>query len=135
MAVFRPTNESNLCKLNFDDKVHYELPLHEENLVKIKRIADEQREKILKIDEASETAMNELYNSLLDAIDEILGDEAGANIMGLFNNPGVLDAGEVILFIVNEFTLAYHARINKAKAQASIPGKTVAPPSEKRGRR
>ena len=135
MAVFRPTNESNVCTLNFDDKLHYEIPLHEENLAKIKRVADEQKAKLSALDKDSESAINELYNSLLDAIDEILGEDAGANIMGIFNNPGVLEAGEVICFIVKEFTLAYHARLNKAKADASLPEGTVAPQGGKRGRR
>ena len=136
MAVFKPTSERKNCILEFDNNIRYELPIHEEILDKISAMAKKQLATLKGIDNGAENATDEIYNTLLDAIDDILGDGAGADIMTVFNKPGILDAGEVIFFIVNEYRKAYSARLNALKADASDFAKDVSESVDvKRGRR
>ena len=135
MAVFKPTRQNNSCILEFDNNIKYELPIHEEMLDKISAMAKKQLATLKSIDNESATATDEIYNTLLDAIDDILGDGAGADIMTIFNKPGILDAGEVIFFIVNEYRKAYGARLNALKADASDFVNEPPTADAKRGRR
>lgn len=134
MAVFRPEIESNVCKLNFDDKFTYELSLHEDTNKRVAEIANKQLQALKKIDENNPESIDKVYNMMLDGIDEILGEGAGADIMSIFSKPSLLDIGDVLSYITKEYKLAYNARLNKHKAEADVP-KTTHPANGKRGRR
>lgn len=122
MAVFRPEQESNVCKLNFDDKFNYELPLHEDENLRIANIAKEQVKKLKGLQNVdTREVYDKIYNDMLDALDEILGEGAGADIMSIFPKPSLLDVGDVLTYITKEYGLAYNARLNKHKAAASVP--------------
>lgn len=135
MAVFRPQSENNVCKLNFDDKFFYELPLHEDTNARIANIANEQIKKLKGINDNTPETYNEVYNMMLDALDDILGEGAGADIMSLYSKPSLFDIGDVVAYITTEYKKAYNARLNKYKADGKIPP-TIAPVNNrKRGRR
>lgn len=134
MAVFRPEIESNVCTLNFDDKFTYELPLHEDTNKRVAEIANKQLQALKKVDENNPDSIDKVYNMMLDGIDEILGEGAGADIMSIFPKPSLLDIGDVLHYIAKEYGLAYNARLNKYKANADIP-KATHPANGKRGRR
>ena len=134
MAVFRPITEDNVCTLNFDDKFTYELPLHEDTNKRVAEIANKQLQELKKIDENNPESIDKVYNVMLDGIDEILGEGAGADIMSIFSKPSLLDIGDVLFYITKEYKLAYNARLNKYKADAVEP-ETTHPANGKRGRR
>lgn len=128
MGVFRPSREKRVCTLNFDDKFSYELPLHEDTARNIAAICDKQKEALERIKADDPTAFDKAYNSSLDALDEILGEGAGADIMSIYENPGLFDIAEVVNYIVDEFKAAYGALMNEQK-------KTGPAPNRARGRR
>lgn len=133
MAVFRPTTENEVCTLNFDDKFTYEIPLDEETNLAIVKVAEDAIVKLNKINDNTSDAYGEAYNSTLDAIDEILGENAGADIMSIFKKPGLIQACEVINFITTEYTEAYRKMLDKFKTTATMP--PVSHPAQKRGRK
>lgn len=140
MAVFRPTTNANVCTLNFDDKLTYEIPLHENTLKSIQNIAIDMQKKILALKGNDEDLEKEVYNISLDAFDEILGEGAGADIMSIFHKPSLFDVAEVLSYIVKEYTLAFHAKLNKVKTEAVFApeSEAIIKPTEndeKRGRR
>lgn len=121
MAVFRPQERKQVCILNFDDKFKYELQIHEDVAKTIAETADRQLKFVeeLKADDAK--AVDKAYNAVLDAIDEILGEGAGADIMSLYERPGLLDVAEVITFIGTEYKTAYSECLNKHKTSGTVP--------------
>lgn len=133
MAIFRPTQESNVCKLNFDDKFIYELPLHEDTTKAIAKVAEKQMQALKQIKDNDDDGFDKAYNLALDAIDGILGEGAGADIMSLYSKPSLFDIAAVISFITKEYKVAYNARLNAYKAQGAVPPTNA--PNNKRGRR
>lgn len=121
MAVFRPQEKKQVCELNFDDKYTYELQLHEDVAKTIAVAADKQLKFIESLKEDDVSAIDKAYNAALDAIDEMLGEGAGADIMSLYEKPGLLDVAEVITFIGEEYKAAYSKRLNKHKASGTVP--------------
>lgn len=107
MNVFRPRHEQRVCKLNFDDKFFYELPLHEAQARDMAKLADAQISAIQKLKADDPDAFDKAYNLSLDALDELLGDGAGADIMSIYDKPSVFDVAEVITYIANEYKDAY----------------------------
>lgn len=122
MATFRPTN--NTCELNFDDKFYYTLPLSEKTLHRIVDICDAQIKALKQIAENDKDALSRAYNISLDALDEMLGEGAGADIMSIFDDPGLLEVGQVIAYISEEYSEKY---------KAAFPHSNPTP--DKRGRR
>lgn len=122
MATFRPVN--NTCELNFDDKFIYTLPLGEKTLNRIADICGGQLKALKQINENDKDALTKAYNLSLDALDDMLGEGAGADIMSLFDEPGLLEIGQVITFISNEYGEKY---------KAAFPQSRPAP--DKRGRK
>ena len=120
MSVFRPTKD-RVCKLNFDDKFFYELSLHEETATALGKIADKQLQYAKSINENDPEAINKAYNSTLDAIDEMLGEGAGADIMSLDDRPSLFDVAEVIRYISAEYSAAYSEHLEAHKATGTIP--------------
>lgn len=115
MNVFRPRQEQRVCKLNFDDKFFYELPLHEEQARDMAKLADAQISAIQKLRADDPDAFDKAYNLSLDALDELLGDGAGADIMSIYDKPSVFDLAEVITYISNEYKAAYEEYLGVEK--------------------
>lgn len=132
MAVFRPTQENDVCELNFDDKFVYKISLDEETNLDIAKIGERHIENLQKLTENTPDAFKKAYNSTLDAIDEILGDGAGADIMSLYEKPGLVQIGQVLNFILEEYGNSYKAMFDKYKSTATLP---PAHPAIKRGRK
>lgn len=115
MTVFRPRHEQRVCKLNFDDKFFFELPLHEEQARNMAKLADAQISAIQKLKADDPDAFDKAYNLSLDALDELLGDGAGADIMSIYDKPSVFDLAEVITYIANEYNAAYSEYLSVQK--------------------
>lgn len=120
MAVFRPAN-TNECELNFDDKFTYNILLHEETLRSIATLADKQVKALSALNAEDEGALDKAYNMALDAIDEILGVGAGADIMSLYEKPSITDVADVISFITKEVSEQYKQMLNKYKSTGTPP--------------
>ena len=120
MSVFRPTS-NRVCKLNFDDKFFYELSLHEETARELGKIADKQLQYAKSINDNDPDAIDKAYNSTLDALDEMLGEGAGADIMSLYEKPSLFDIAEVIAYISKEYSAAYNEHLNMHKATGTTP--------------
>lgn len=116
MSTFRPTREKRVCALNFDDKFCYELSLHEETLQKITSISDKQVKALEAIRPDNPNALNDAYNMTLDALDEILGEGAGADIMSLYDKPSLFDVADVITYIGDEYRAAFAEQLGEQKA-------------------
>lgn len=129
MAVFRPQKEA-VCELNFDDKFTFTLSIHEDTIKKISTIADAQLKKMKALDTENTDALDEAYNSTLDAIDDMLGEGASDKIMSIFEKPGLLEAAAVITYIAEEYSEQYKSTLGAYKAE----GKTI-PSTARRGRR
>lgn len=132
MAVFRPEEKLEVCTLNFDDKFIYEIPLDEETNINIAQIGDKQVNALKAINIDDVDALNKAYNATLDAIDAILGEGAGADIMSLYKKPGLMQTVAVINYITTEYISAYNALLDRYKATATLPNEH---PAVKRGRK
>lgn len=128
MAIFRPNTKGRVCVLNFDEKVKFELSLHEDTARKVGEIAQKQADMLEKLDQTDPTALDKAYDITLDALDDLLGENAGAQIMGIYEKPSIFDVADVVTYIGNEYKAAYAELLNNHK-QAGIP------PTEQRGRR
>ena len=128
MAIFRPNAKGRVCVLNFDEKVKFELPLHENTARKLGEIAQKQADALARLEQTDPTALDKAYNYVLDALDELLGENAGAEIMSIYENPSVFDVAEVVTYIGNEYKAAY-ADMLGAQKQAGVVQ------TEQRGRR
>jgi hypothetical protein len=131
MAVFRPTKTAE-CELNFDDKFIYHIPLHEDTLRSIAKLSEKQVEALSALNPEDEDAMNKAYNMALDAVDGILGEGAGADIMSLYERPSITDVAEVVRYITEEVSGQYKKLMEKYKTTGSVPPVKT---GTKRGRR
>lgn len=132
MGTFRPNNDNNVCKLNFDDKFFYELPLHEDTNLRVANIANEQLKALKELeDNATQETYNKVYNISLDALDDMLGEGAGAQIMSLYEKPSLFDIGDIIHYITKEYGEAYNKRLDRYKANGTHPAQS----DIKKGRR
>lgn len=127
MATFRPTN--NTCELNFDDKFIYQLALNDKTMHRIADICEAQLKALEQIKDTDKDAFDKAYNLSLDALDEILGDGAGADVMSIFEEPGLLELGQVIDYISKEYAESYKSAFAKNSTPAHAPA------ASKRGRR
>ena len=134
MSTFRPRQEKRVCKLNFDDKFFYELPLHENMAREFAAICDKQKKALESIDRNDPTAFDKAYNASLDALDEILGEGAGADVMSIYDEPSLFDIVEVVNYISGEFKAAYEALLGEQKKVGLVPNR-VMPGAAPRGRR
>lgn len=117
MAVFRPSN--NVCKLNFDDRFFYELPLHEDTADAI----DKATAKLAKVAPKDREGVDDAYNIALDIIDDIIGEGAADEIMTIFEKPGTLEVWSVLYYILDEWKEAYSAELEKIKKTADLPNR------------
>lgn len=127
MATFRPNTSGRVCAFNFDDKVKFELPLHENTARKLGEISQRQADELTRLSQTDQTALDKAYNCALDALDELFGENAGAEIMSIFENPSVFDVADVLNYIGNEYKASYASLMNAHKQSGTIP--------EQRGRR
>lgn len=121
MSTFRPNQAGRVCTLNFDDKFTFEMPLHEETSRKVAKIAEKQIESLKKINPEDEGAFEALFNSSLDAIDEILGEGAGDKIMSMYETPSLFDVAEVVTFISDTYKEDYNKLMSGYKAAGAVP--------------
>lgn len=120
MATFRPIKDKT-CKLNFDDKFFFELPLHEDTARMLAEVADKQIKTLSELDANDPNSFDIAYNTSLDALDEIFGEGAGENIMSIYEKPSLFDVKAVVDYITNEFKTAYTAQLNAYKVTGTIP--------------
>lgn len=125
MATFRPNANKNICELNFDDKFKYNLVINEDTAEKMAKIAEKQIEALKNINGDSGEVFKKAYNISLDALDELLGENAGAEIMSLYENPGLFEVAEVVNYINEEYSKAYEETLNKYKASGTVPPAVV----------
>lgn len=123
MSTFRPRQEKRVCKLNFDDKFYYELPLHENTARDMAKLAEAQISAIERINKDDPDAFDKAYNLSLDALDELLGEGAGADIMSIYENPSVFDIAEVITYISDEYKAAYSEFLGAQKKAGPTPNR------------
>ena len=62
-----------------------------------------------------------LFNSSLDAIDEILGEGAGEKIMSIFENPSLFDVAAVINYISETYKGDYEKMLGGHKKAGTVP--------------
>lgn len=134
MSTFRPKQEKRVCKLNFDDKFFYELPLHEDTIRSISDICDRQRKALQSITPNDPEAFDKAYNSSLDALDEILGEGAGADVMSIYEKPSLFDIAEVVNYIAGELNEGYAALLSEQKKTGHVPNRAERRAAQ-RGRR
>lgn len=121
MAVFRPTRNKE-CTFNFDDKFTFSLSVNENVMLKIGKIVKKQAEYMQSLKGDDPEVLSLAYNSSLDALDEIFGEGAGADIMSVFgDNPSLFDVAEVINYINSEFTTAFSSFMAERKAAGALP--------------
>lgn len=125
MAIFRPNEHKEVCKLNFDDRFIYELPLNEDFTRNLAEIADKQQNILKGFVNGNADDLKTVYNMSLDALDELLGEGAGADIMSIYENPGLFEVAAVINYIAEEYKEAYTVLLNKYKAQGKAPAATL----------
>lgn len=105
MAAF--SFKKRVCTLDFGAH-KYDLPLNENELNRIRGVAEDMEKKLRAISGNDKTAWDEAYNLSLDGIDEILGEGAGEEIMSLCEHePGLTDLKDVISFISTEYKEAF----------------------------
>ena len=121
MSTFRPNTKGRVCTLNFDDKHIFELPLHEDTMREVAKIGEKQIEKIERINKEDEKAFDLIYDSSLDAIDEILGEGAGAKIMSIYEKPSLFDVADVVTYIAETYKEEYNKAFEAHKKAGSIP--------------
>lgn len=134
MSTFRPRQDKRVCKLNFDDKFFYELPLHENMARKFADICDKQKKALESIKADDPAAFDKAYNASLDALDEILGEGAGADVMSIYDEPSLFDIVEVVNYISGEFKAAYEALLSEQKKAGPAPNRAERRAAQ-RGRR
>lgn len=121
MSTFRPNRNGRVCVLNFDDKFTFELPLHEETSRKLAKIAERQIEATKKMNPEDENAFDVIFNSSIDAIDEILGEGAGDKIMSLYEKPSLFDVADVINYISETYSGDYRKALGENKKAGIVP--------------
>lgn len=120
MSTFRPNTKGRVCTLNFDDKFIFEIPLHEDTARSIAKIAEKQIEKVQRINPEDENAVDLIYDSSLDAIDEVLGEGAGAKIMSIYERPSLFDVAEVITYISETYSEEYKKLLDAHKKAGNV---------------
>lgn len=120
MNTFRPRHEKRVCKLNFDDKFFYELPLHEGTARDMAKLSEAQISALSKIKDNDPDAFDKAYNISLDALDELLGDGAGADIMSIYDDPSLFDIAEVVTYIADEYKAAYEEFLSSQKKAGPV---------------
>ena len=121
MSTFRPNPKGRVCTLNFDDKYIFEIPLHEETSRKLSKIAEKQIETAKRINLEDENALDALFNSTLDCIDEILGEGAGDQIMSIYEKPSLFDVADVINYISETYSAEYKKVLDGHKKSGTVP--------------
>ena len=125
MATFRPNENKRVCKLNFDEKFFYEIPLNEKTAKKFADICDRNMKALEKLATDDPEAFDKAFDMCLDAIDELLGEGAADDVMGLYEDPGFIEVADVINYIASEYKAAYTAELDKLKATGELPNRAA----------
>lgn len=105
------------CKLTFGDKV-FELPLNEQTADLIAKSFDGKlAPNLANIDD-----VNAFYDSLMNAIDDLLGEGSADLIMSRFKHPGTMEVLSVVQYITSEWNAQYSASVEEMKKTAQLPG-------------
>ena len=119
------------CNLTFGDNT-YELPLNEQTA---DLITNAFSDKVMPPKFENIKDMDIFYNNSMDAIDEVLGEGAAANIMSRFKHAGALEIMGVMNFISSEFNAQYAVAVEEMKKTANIPNRETRRATNKGGRR
>ena len=104
------------CKLTFGENV-FELPLNEQTADLIaKSFEGKLTPNLANIDD-----VNAFYDSLMNAIDDLLGEGSADVIMSRFKHPGTMELASVINYITEEWNAQYKASIEEVKKTAQLP--------------
>lgn len=105
------------CKLTFGDKV-FELPLNEQTADKISKAFDD---KLLTPNMSNIEDVNAFYDSIMDAIDNLLGEGSADAIMSRFAHPGTMELLSVVNYITGEWNSQYKTSVEEMKKTAQLP--------------
>lgn len=108
------------CKLTFGGNV-FELPLNEQTADKISKAFDN---KLITPNMSSIEDINAFYDSVMDAIDDVLGEGSADAIMSRFAHPGTMELLSVVNFITGEWNTQYSASVEEMKKTAQLPSVT-----------
>lgn len=108
------------CKLTFGDKV-FELPLNEQTADLISKAFDN---KLITPNMTSIDDVNAFYDSVMDAIDNVLGEGSADEIMSRFAHPGTMELLSVVNYITGEWNAQYSATVEEMKKTAQLPSVT-----------
>lgn len=107
------------CKLKFGE-FEYSLPLNEQTAELLEKAFSD---KVLPPNFTSIDDINDFYNKVIDAIDEVLGEGAADNIMSRFKHAGTMELLSVVDYIMNEWKTQYRAEVEEMKKTANIPNR------------
>lgn len=107
------------CNLKFGDK-EYKLPLNEQTADLIEKLFND---KITLPEFKSIDEINDFYNQLMDAVDELLGESAAEDIMSRFAHAGTMELMSVVNYIVSEWNSQYKTVVEEMKKTANIPNR------------
>lgn len=119
------------CKLKFGE-YEYNLPLNEQTA---DLISNTFADKVMPPKFENISDMDAFYNNAMDAIDEVIGEGAAANIMSRFKHAGALEIMGVLNYISSEFNAQYAAEVEEMKKTANIPNRETRRANNKGGRR
>ena len=108
------------CKLTFGDKV-FKLPLNEQTADKISKAFDD---KLLTPNMSSIEEIDAFYNSVMDAVDNVLGEGSADAIMSRFAHPGTMELLSVVNYITGEWNAQYKTSVEEMKKTAQLPSVT-----------
>ena len=121
MATFRPVKK--VCELDFDSKYFYTMQLNDSTLRRIIEVGTRHQQELERLNENDQGAIDKAYNISLDVLDELLGEGAGADIMSIFDDPGMIEVAQVIAYITDEYVTQYNAAFNNKENPVPYAGK------------
>ena len=119
------------CKLQFGDH-EYNLPLNEQTAELIEKTFGN---KVALPELKGIADIDEFYNNVADAIDEVLGEGATENIMSGFKHPGTMEILSVVNYILTEWRAQYAVIVDDMKKNADFPNREIRRATNKGGRR
>lgn len=119
------------CKLKFGEN-EYNLPLNEQMADTIQKALSN---KVMPPKFEGIEDINQFYNNVMDAVDEVLGAGAAEIIMSRFAHPGTMELLSVVNYILDEWNARYSDLTAEMKKTAHIPNREQHRNTNKGGRR
>lgn len=128
MAVFQFHSQS--VELNFCDQVKFDVPLTDE----VQKAVQNSAQTLLTVSQQAKASgdaakdLDALCDSVMDAIDGILGEGAADKIMALKPGYTFWDACDAFKYITDEINAGFRARAEsyKSSAPTGVPGNRAA---------